>query len=100
MPAACSSGPGAAQGAGACCQRGPCALRLCAPLARWRNFLSPDIEHPRKIPFTDWEIAVVVQAQHRYGNNWKGAAPCGAGWLGAEEQSMRHLTTPQGTAPS
>lgn len=27
---------------------------------RWRNFLSPDIEHPRKSPFTEWEIAVVV----------------------------------------
>ncbi|WIA37732.1 hypothetical protein OEZ86_014612 [Tetradesmus obliquus] len=38
---------------------------------RWRNFLSPDIEHPRKSPFTEWEVAVVVQAQHRYGNNWK-----------------------------
>ncbi|KAI8475195.1 MAG: hypothetical protein J3K34DRAFT_517630 [Monoraphidium minutum] len=38
---------------------------------RWRNFLSPDIEHPRKSPFSEWEVAVVVQAQHRYGNNWK-----------------------------
>eukprot|EP00775_Hariotina_reticulata_P003150 gene3150-3427_t len=38
---------------------------------RWRNFLSPDIEHPRKSPFTEWEVAVVVQAQTRYGNNWK-----------------------------
>ncbi|KAF8058410.1 hypothetical protein HT031_005534 [Scenedesmus sp. PABB004] len=38
---------------------------------RWRNFLSPEIEHPRKSPFTEWEVAVVVQAQHRYGNNWK-----------------------------
>ena len=27
---------------------------------RWRNFLSPDIEHPRKSPFTEWEVAVVV----------------------------------------
>eukprot|EP00879_Flechtneria_rotunda_P022551 GHRR01023807.1.p1 GENE.GHRR01023807.1~~GHRR01023807.1.p1 ORF type:complete len:1060 (+),score=415.73 GHRR01023807.1:73-3252(+) len=44
---------------------------LCLPLCRWRNFLSPDIEHPRKSPFTEWEIAVVVQAQARYGNNWK-----------------------------
>lgn len=28
---------------------------------RWRNFLSPDIEHPRKSPFSEWEVAVVVQ---------------------------------------
>lgn len=30
---------------------------------RWRNFLSPDIEHPRKSPFTEWEVAVVVQVR-------------------------------------
>ncbi|KAF6261514.1 hypothetical protein COO60DRAFT_776758 [Scenedesmus sp. NREL 46B-D3] len=24
---------------------------------RWRNFLSPDIEHPRKSPFTEWECS-------------------------------------------
>lgn len=28
---------------------------------RWRNFLSPDIAHPRKNPFSPWEVAVVVE---------------------------------------
>lgn len=38
-----------------------CLIIHCVPLCtRWRNFLSPDIEHPRKSPFTEWEIAVVV----------------------------------------
>jgi hypothetical protein len=30
---------------------------------RWRNFLSPNIAHPRKNPFTDWEVAVVVRVR-------------------------------------
>jgi hypothetical protein len=45
-----------------------CTLQ-CAPThtnaRRWRNFLSPEIEHPRKSPFTEWEIAVVVQVRVR-----------------------------------
>jgi hypothetical protein len=44
---------------------GACALTRAPvpawPPRRWRNFLSPDIEHPRKSPFSEWEVAVVVQ---------------------------------------
>jgi len=39
---------------------------------RWSTFLDPEIKHPRLEPLTDWEVAVIMQAQLQYGNRWKG----------------------------
>eukprot|EP00775_Hariotina_reticulata_P009698 gene9698-9857_t len=37
---------------------------------RWRTYLRPDVKHPHLEPFTEWEAAVIVQAQRDMGNNW------------------------------
>ncbi|WIA21482.1 hypothetical protein OEZ85_000687 [Tetradesmus obliquus] len=37
---------------------------------RWRTYLRPDVKHPHLEPFTEWEAAVIVQAQREMGNNW------------------------------
>jgi hypothetical protein len=34
--------------------------------------LRPDVKHPHLEPFTEWEAAVIVQAQREMGNNWLG----------------------------
>lgn len=39
---------------------------------RWRTYLRPDVKHPHLEPFTEWEAAVIVQAQRDMGNNWLG----------------------------
>jgi hypothetical protein len=39
---------------------------------RWRTYLRPDVKHPHLEPFTEWEAAVIVQAQREMGNNWLG----------------------------
>jgi len=54
----------------------PAALPTLAPLCcprtcRWSSFLNPEIKHPRLEPLSDWEIAVIMQAQLQYGNRWK-----------------------------
>eukprot|EP00878_Enallax_costatus_P043337 GHUV01051269.1.p2 GENE.GHUV01051269.1~~GHUV01051269.1.p2 ORF type:complete len:102 (+),score=17.19 GHUV01051269.1:124-429(+) len=41
-------------------------------LCRWRTYLRPDVKHPHLEPFTEWEAAVIVQAQREMGNNWLG----------------------------
>jgi len=41
---------------------------------RWRTYLRPDVKHPHLEPFTEWEAAVIVQAQREMGNNWLGEA--------------------------
>ncbi len=38
---------------------------------RWGSFLNPDVKHPRLEPLSDWEVAVIMQAQAQYGNRWK-----------------------------
>jgi len=49
-------------------------LCWCQPtwLYRWRTYLRPDVKHPHLEPFTEWEAAVIVQAQREMGNNWLG----------------------------
>jgi hypothetical protein len=32
------------------------------------------VKHPHLEPFTEWEAAVIVQAQREMGNNWLGEA--------------------------
>lgn len=46
------------------------------PRRRWRTYLRPDVKHPHLEPFTEWEAAVIVQAQRDMGNNWLGALAC------------------------
>jgi hypothetical protein len=47
-------------------------LPLLLPARRWRTYLRPDVKHPHLEPFTEWEAAVIVQAQRDMGNNWLG----------------------------
>lgn len=85
----------------ACCQAWWMSLRLTTntsspnvPLVltiicRWRNFLSPDIEHPRKSPFSEWEVAVVVQVRTAAESAFGGRGGLAAGrQIGVWEQMV------------
>lgn len=48
-------------------------ITACCCVHRWRTYLRPDVKHPHLEPFTEWEAAVIVQAQQEMGNNWLGA---------------------------